>query len=268
MSEAPSTSQPPGGAPTVPAPVLGASPVVTNHGKVGLRSWSGQRLRRDLSNWRLFLVRLVTSGLAVTLTVVLLPGLRFTSWHWGEFLLVGLVFGLLNAIVKPILQFFSLRYLVATYGLVVLVINAALLLLLAWILGGALQAKGLLSVLVGGLVVGFLGLVLDTLAGVTPPIVDRPRVPAPAEDAAPQRPAPSGKSWDEVPAGVRWYEPATTPSDDVVASQAAAVLAGLDPDDVTDGDPPDVEAEPGPPNAAIAEAEPGAQDATHEEGER
>jgi len=161
---------------------VAAVPQVNQHGIPG---WAGRRLRQDLSNWRLFLVRVVTSGLAVILTVVLVPGLRFNTFGWGSFMLIGLVFGLLNGLVKPFLQFFSLRYLVATYGLVVVLINAFLLGLLSWILDGKIEARGLLSFLLGGLLIGVIGTFLDTLAGTTPPIIDRPTTAKPSAKELP-----------------------------------------------------------------------------------
>ena len=187
-------------------PADSGSTVLANHGRVGFRSWAGERLRRDLSNWRLFLVRLVSSGLAVVITVAVLPGLWFTSWQTGKFLLIAVVFGLLNATVKPLLQFFSLRYLVATYGVVVVLINAVLLLLLSWVLDDTLQASGLLALLVGGLVVGVVGLALDTMAGTTPPIVDRPHGGKPDDEESPSHPAPQGRPWSAPTDGKRWYE--------------------------------------------------------------
>ncbi len=92
------------------------------------RVW-GQNL-----NWRLVLVRLVTSGLAVTVTVVFTPGLSFSGWRPGQFWLVAGVFALISAVVKPALQFFSLRFLVASYGLINIVVNAVLLWLLTVVL--------------------------------------------------------------------------------------------------------------------------------------
>jgi putative membrane protein len=145
-----------------------------NRSTSGVATGLRRRLRGDLSNWRLIAVRWVTSGLAVVITVLLLPGLRFTTWRWGDFLLVGLVFGLLNALVKPVIQFFTLRYLVASYGIVVIVINAVLLLLLSWTLGGEISARGPVALLAGGSVVGVVGLFLDTVCGTTPPIFDPP----------------------------------------------------------------------------------------------
>ena len=158
---------------------------MAHHGRVV--GWASRRLRKDLTNWRLFAVRLITSGLAVVLTVGLLPGLRFTSWHWGEFLLIGVVFGVLNAVVKPVIQFFSLRYLVASYGLVVILINALMLALLSLILGGEIHNRGPLALFFGGFLVGLIGLALDTLAGTTPPFLDR----APGAAEADWDPGPS-----------------------------------------------------------------------------
>jgi putative membrane protein len=130
------------------------------------------RLVSDWANWRLWLTRIVTNGLAVVVTVLVLPGLRVDRWYLGIFVLTGLVFGLLNAVVKPIIQFFALRYLVVSYGFVVVLINAFLLAMLSWILGNELAWRGVLPLLVGGLLVGALGLVFETIAGATPPILD------------------------------------------------------------------------------------------------
>ena len=131
------------------------------------------RLTRDLGNWRLGLVRIFTNAVAVVVTVLVLPGLRFERWYLGFFLLTGLVFGLLNALIKPLIQFFALRYLVASYGLVVVLINTLMLASLAWILGGSITWRGGVSLLAGGLIVGSLGLLLETIFGATPPILDR-----------------------------------------------------------------------------------------------
>ena len=123
-------------------------------------------------NWRLFLVHVLSSGLAVTITVLVLPGFWFERWAWGELLLVAVVAGVLNATVKPLLQFFALRYLIASYGTAVVLVNAAVLFLLAVILHGDIAVRGVFALLVGGLVVGILGMVFDALLGTGAPILD------------------------------------------------------------------------------------------------
>jgi len=123
-------------------------------------------------NWRLFLVHVLSSGLAVTITVLVLPGFWFERWGWGELLLVAVVAGVLNATVKPLLQFVALRYLIASYGTAVVLVNAAVLFLLAVILHGDIAVRGVFALLVGGLVVGILGMVFDALLGTGAPILD------------------------------------------------------------------------------------------------
>jgi len=133
-------------------------------------------------NWRLFLVHVLSSGLAVTITVLVLPGFWFERWVWGELLLVAVVAGLLNATVKPLLQFFALRYLIASYGTAVVLVNAAVLFLLAVILHGDIAFRGVFALLVGGLVVGILGMVFDAVLGTGAPILDTTNERRPGPD--------------------------------------------------------------------------------------
>jgi uncharacterized membrane protein YvlD (DUF360 family) len=130
-------------------------------------------VRSHSLNWRLILVRLVTSGIAVTLTVVLTPGLDFSGWRIGQFWLVAGVYALIGAFVKPAIQFFSLRFLVASYGLINIVVNGLLLWLLTVVLSELITYDRLWQLIVGGLIVGILGMVLDALAGTNYPVLDR-----------------------------------------------------------------------------------------------
>ena len=130
------------------------------------------RVWRQTLNWRLILVRLVTSGLAVTLTVLITPGLTFTGWRLGEFWLVAAVFAVISAVIKPALQFFSLRFLVASYGLINIVVNGVLLWLLTVVLSDLIVYTYIWQLLLGGLIVGVLGMVFDGLAGANHPVLD------------------------------------------------------------------------------------------------
>jgi uncharacterized membrane protein YvlD (DUF360 family) len=125
-------------------------------------------------SWRLLLARVLVSGVAVVVTVALVPGLRFASWRPGDLLLVAVTYAVLAGVVKPALEFLALRFLVATYGLVVIVINGAILFLLAQALD-ELSYDRVWQLLLGGLVVGALGLLLETAVGATPPVLDTHR---------------------------------------------------------------------------------------------
>jgi uncharacterized membrane protein YvlD (DUF360 family) len=142
------------------------------------RVW-GQNL-----NWRLVLVRLVTSGLAVTVTVVFTPGLAFSGWRPGQFWLVAGVFALISAVVKPALQFFSLRFLVASYGQINNLVNAALLWLLTVVLSDLITYDFLWQLILGGLLVGVLSMVFDSMAGTSPPVQDSRDTDSDREEAS------------------------------------------------------------------------------------
>lgn len=128
--------------------------------------------RASALNPRLFLVRFLVSGLAVIVSVAVVPGLAFTGWRAGEFALVALAFALLSATVKPLLELVALRFLIATYGLMIIVINTVLLFLLAQILDQYIVYDRLWQLLLGGVVVGVASMVLETVAGATQPTLD------------------------------------------------------------------------------------------------
>ncbi len=81
-----------------------------------------------------FLISLLITALAVLLTGYLLPGIQVKSY--GNALLISLVMGLVNALVKPILVFFTLPITLLTLGLFLFVINALMILLVSAILPG------------------------------------------------------------------------------------------------------------------------------------
>jgi putative membrane protein len=123
-------------------------------------------------NWKLILMRVVINGLAIALTAWLLPGIDVMQPLLVNFLLMGAVFGLLNAFVKPAIQFLTLSLLFVTYGLVIILINTVMLLLLEFVFTGILLIENIWWAIAGGILIGLLGLFLENLLGLTPPIID------------------------------------------------------------------------------------------------
>jgi len=85
-----------------------------------------------------FLLRVTVTGLALWVVTLLVPGIAFvggdsTLQRVGIVLVVAAIFGLVNAIVKPIVQFVSIPLYILTLGLIHVVINALMLWITAWI---------------------------------------------------------------------------------------------------------------------------------------
>jgi len=112
-----------------------------------------------------FLLRWGINTIALYVAVELLPGLEHTGS--GLALLgVALIFGLINAAVKPVLVVFSCPLVVLTFGLFLLVINGAMLLVTAWVsdlfdLGFAVDGLG--WGILGSIVISLISLILNAL---------------------------------------------------------------------------------------------------------
>jgi putative membrane protein len=97
-----------------------------------------------------------------------LPGLRVDPnpdgplGEFGTYLWIALIFGVVNAIVGPVLRLLSLPFVLLTLGLFLLVINAALLGLTA-ALTDRLTIDGIGTAIIGGLILAVAGWVADQL---------------------------------------------------------------------------------------------------------
>ena len=80
------------------------------------------------------ILRFLMAGVAVLLAAYLLPGVHIE--HYGYALLVAVVLALTNAFVRPILVIFTIPITVLTMGLFLLVINAAIILLVDYLVPG------------------------------------------------------------------------------------------------------------------------------------
>ena len=81
-----------------------------------------------------FIINILVYGLAVFLTSLILPGVNTNNFVTA--VLVGLLLGIINATVKPLLVIITLPINILTLGLSVLIINALLILLVAYLIPG------------------------------------------------------------------------------------------------------------------------------------
>lgn len=119
---------------------------------------------------RSFLVRLVASGLAIWAAAVLVDGVQLGQADALDqavtVLLVALIFGVVNALVKPVVKLFTLPLYLLTFGLFSLVINALLLWLTAWLAGRfdlAFTVEGFWAAVLGALVVSVVTVVVEAI---------------------------------------------------------------------------------------------------------
>jgi putative membrane protein len=101
------------------------------------------------------LLQIVLNGVGVFIASQLIPGIHYTG-SWSYLLVVGLVIGIINLLVKPIVTFFSFPLVVLSLGLFFLVINGFMLWLAARLLPGHLQVVGCLPAILGGVVIAVL----------------------------------------------------------------------------------------------------------------
>ncbi|MDF3046503.1 MAG: hypothetical protein K0R30_2731 [Ornithinibacter sp.] len=86
-----------------------------------------------------FLIRVVLNGIALWVAALIVDGVSLgegtdsTAKNVLTIVLVALIFGVLNAIVKPIARLLSLPFILFTLGLFLIVVNAFMLQLLEWI---------------------------------------------------------------------------------------------------------------------------------------
>jgi putative membrane protein len=114
-----------------------------------------------------FILRLLVTAASLWVAVHFVPGITY-SGSWMGLLGVALVFGIINAIVRPILYFLTCPLIVLTLGLFILILNAALLGLtsaVAQSFGLAFHVRGFASALIGGIVIGIVSTVLNVFVG-------------------------------------------------------------------------------------------------------
>jgi putative membrane protein len=109
-----------------------------------------------------FLLRALISALALWVASQLLPGLHFTTT--GQLVLAAVLLGIVNAIVRPIAFVLTLPITVVTLGLFLLVLNAAMIALVAAIVPG-FTISGFWTAVAGALIVSLVSWAASTVIG-------------------------------------------------------------------------------------------------------
>jgi putative membrane protein len=110
------------------------------------------------------ILRIIINAAAIWLTSLILGGLSFTG-DIVNLLVVAVIFGLVNALIRPIVKLLTLPLTVVTLGLFTLVINALMLLITVW-LSSALSLEGsvfenLITVFIAAIIISLISMVLS-----------------------------------------------------------------------------------------------------------
>lgn len=104
------------------------------------------------------LLKILLTALAVVVLANILPGVHVTSYTSAIW--VAVVLGLLRITVKPLLIFFTLPATIVTLGLFLFVINAVVILLADYVMGGSFVVDGFWIALLFSILLSFLQSVL------------------------------------------------------------------------------------------------------------
>ena len=117
------------------------------------------------------LVRVLVTAVALAVAAWLVPGIKLTAWtlHGTSALsndasiaktliIVAVIFGLINAVIKPVIKAVGCAFYILTLGLIAIVVNGALLYLTSWIaydkLHQPFHVTSFLAAVEGALIVG------------------------------------------------------------------------------------------------------------------
>ena len=106
------------------------------------------------------IARLILSSVAVGITAYFMDSVTIEPWWLA--VIVAVVLGAINAVVKPVVRLFSLPITILTLGLFSLVINGLMVLLCAWFIDG-FKVDGLGSAILFSIILAIVNWVLNMM---------------------------------------------------------------------------------------------------------
>ncbi len=126
-----------------------------------------------------FLLRVAVNTVAAAIVMNVVPGLRFAPYGYSSapfaalfsYIVIGLIFGVLHAFVRPVILFFTGRLYIWSMGLLALAVDTFIFLLLSYLAPTTWQVGGarLFSAILGALAMGLIVMLLEALTGLDSP---------------------------------------------------------------------------------------------------
>jgi putative membrane protein len=112
-----------------------------------------------------FVIAVLVNAAALWVAVTVLPGIEY-SGEWYQWLILGLIFGLVNAVVKPVLGFFTFPITIITLGLFLVILNTLMLYLTSFLAGpiaGPFVISDFLQGILAAVIISIVGTALHFL---------------------------------------------------------------------------------------------------------
>ena len=109
------------------------------------------------------LVRWLINTIAIILAVRFVPGIVYNGSWWG-ILIVGMIFGIVNTFIRPIVRLFTFPLLILSLGLFTFIINAMMLSITSWFsykFGLGFHVESFSPALWGSLVISIVSIILS-----------------------------------------------------------------------------------------------------------
>jgi putative membrane protein len=110
-----------------------------------------------------FIVRWLINAVALYVAVALVPGIETQNPNWLSFIWFALIFGFLNALLRPLLKFLTCPLIILTLGVFTLLINTFLFWLAGVVgtnFGVGFTVAGFWPAFLGGLIVSVVSVIL------------------------------------------------------------------------------------------------------------
>ena len=111
---------------------------------------------------REFLIRILINAVAIAVTALLIPNIHVANNDISTLLIIGLIFGLVNSLLKPLLLLLTCPAVLLSLGLFIFVINGFMLMITDSLAGDRLIIEGgIFTAILGGMVMAAVSIVLE-----------------------------------------------------------------------------------------------------------
>jgi putative membrane protein len=122
-----------------------------------------------------WIVRLAVNAVGLYAAIALVPGLAVQDENWVTYLWLALFFGIVNALIRPVLKLLTCPFYILTLGLFSLIVNTIMFYFTAWLgglFGVVLLIDGFTAAFLGAIIVSLVSMLINA---VLPDGNDKPR---------------------------------------------------------------------------------------------